>query len=365
MSRGVVLDAGGTVRDCGPPGLAVPQEGDQAMPESKRRPKAATVGDVAAMAAVSTATVSRVLNGKTVRPDMAEAVLLAAERLNYSFNRTARALRRNLGDVIALILPDIENPFFTSIARGVEDIAQEYGYSVILCNSDDDDTKEAKYVRIAVSENSAGIIISPAGETGSLGPALEAHMAVVVVDRPVPQDLDHVVLDNVEITRRAVASLRLRGWKRIACVTGLPWTPTARTRAEAWREELESAGLPAPDELLKYANFHVAGGRTATEELLLLPEPPDAILATNNLVGVGVLQVLAERGISVQEFGVGVVGDLPFATSRRSDIALIELYPREMGILAAQMLMERLSGNVTGPGRRVVFTRDVRRTQEQ
>lgn len=323
-----------------------------------RRSRVATIADVAALAEVSTATVSRVLNGKKVRADMVEAVQTAAKELNYSFNRSARALRTSLGEVIALILPDIENPFFTSIARGVEDVAQKYGYSVILCNSDDDEAKEANYVRIAVSDSAAGIIISPAGEGAPLAPALEANIAVVVVDRPVLQDVDHVFLDSLAITRGTVEKLRRAGWTRIACVTGPLHTRTAQSRAIAWREELESAGLQAPQELLKYTNWHVDGGRSATEELLDMAEPPDAILATNNLLGVGVLQVLAERGLSAQEFGVGVVGDLPFATSRRSDITLVELHPRSMGVLAARMLMDRLSGQVTGPGRRVHFANE-------
>lgn len=178
----------------------------------------------------------------------------------------------------------------------------------------------------------------------------------MVVDRPVVQDVDHVFLDSLAITRRTVEILRQAGWRRIACVTGPLRTRTAQSRAMAWREELESAGLLAPDELLKYANWHVDGGRNATEELLDMAEPPDSILATSNLLGVGVLQVLAERGVTASEFGVGVVGDLPFATSRRSDITLVELHPRRMGALAAQMLMDRLQGQVRGPGRRVQFT---------
>lgn len=320
------------------------------------RTRAATIADVAALARVSTATVSRVLNGKPVKDlEMVEAVQAAADQLQYTFNRSARALRRNLGDVIALILPDIENPFFTSVARGVEDVAQRFGYSVVLCNSDDDESKERRYVRIALADNSAGIIISPTADGESLVPALTANVPVVVVDRPVPQDVDHVFLDSLAITRHTVEELRRAGWRRIACVTGPLHTPTAQSRAVAWREELVAAGLDAPDELLKYANWHVDGGRAATEELLGLAEPPDAILATNNLLGVGVLQVLAERGISAHDIGVGVVGDLPFATSRRSDITLVELHPRRMGALAAQMLIERLDGEVNGPGRKVQF----------
>lgn len=314
-----------------------------------------TIVEVAALAGVSTATVSRVLNGKPVRDDLADAVRRAAGELNYSPNRAARTLRRRLGEVIALIVSDIENPFFTALARGVEDVAQRHGYSVVLCNSDDDPAKEARYLEIAVSDAMAGVIICPADTSTSLDAVLDSRRFAVVVDRPIADDVDHVVLDNVGVARRAVRPLIEAGHTRIACITGQSTTVTAQTRADAWRTELLDAGLPAPDELLVYANFRVDGGRSATEQLLALPEPPDAILATNNLVGVGVLQVLAERGIDVADVGVGVVGSLPFATSSTAGIEVVSLHPRVMGVKAAEMLMERVNGTATGPGRLITL----------
>ncbi|WP_418606194.1 substrate-binding domain-containing protein [Georgenia sp. SUBG003] len=180
--------------------------------------------------------------------------------------------------MIALILPDIENPFFTSLARGVEDVAQQHGYSVVMCNSDDDIDKESQYLRIAMSDRMAGIIICPADETTSLESVLGSIGSVVVVDRTVREDVDQVVLDNDAVSRRAVTALIKAGRTRIACVTGPAKTLTARTRAEVWRRELTAAGLHASDDLLAYGNFRVDGGRTATERLLSLPEPPDGIL---------------------------------------------------------------------------------------
>lgn len=318
--------------------------------------EAVTMVDVAARAGVSTATVSRVLNGKTVRADLTEAVLRAAKELNYSPNRAARTLRRRLGEVIGLILPDIENPFFTSLARGVEDVAQRYGYSVVLCNSDDDVAKEARYLRVAVTDSMAGVIICPADKSTSLDGIIDSRRSAVVVDREIADDVDQVLLDNVGISRRALRPLIDAGFTRIACVTGPSSTVTARLRAETWRRELLAAGLEAPDELLVHANFRVDGGRDATEHLLAMSEPPDAVLATNNLVGVGVLQVLAERGLGVPEVGVSVVGSLPFATSSMLGISVVHLHPRQMGMTAAEMLMERVMGTATGPGRRVTLT---------
>ncbi|GAA4430116.1 LacI family DNA-binding transcriptional regulator [Georgenia halophila] len=311
----------------------------------------ARIVDVAALAGVSTATVSRVLNGKPVRADLEAAVRRAVDELGYSPNRTARSLRRQHSEVLALVLPDIENPFFTSLARGVEDVAQESGLSVVLCNTDEDPDKQEQYLQIAEDENMVGVILAPAGRSPLLARLVERDRAVVIVDRAVPDDVDQVTFDNLELGRRATQSLIDRGYTRIACVTGPEETPTAVARAQAWRETLESAGLPAPDDLLVHANFRVDGGQSAMTELLELSSPPDAVLATNNLVGVGALRVLAatERG----DVGLGIIGDLPFVTSSVDNVSLLQLRPREMGLTAARMLVERIRGDA-GPARRVV-----------
>ncbi|MFH6690894.1 LacI family DNA-binding transcriptional regulator, partial [Cellulosimicrobium funkei] len=244
--------------------------------------------DVARHAGVSTATVSRVLNGKTVRPELAAAVRAAVEDLGYAPDRTARSLRRRSSDVVALVLPDVENPFFTAVARGVEDVAQQAGYSVVLCNTDDDPAKEERYLAVAERENMAGVVLAPATDAPETAALRARRRAVVVIDRRVRQDVDQVVFDNVALGRRAAAELVERGFRRVACITGPRGTSTAVERADGWREALAEAGL-SPDGLLVHANFRVDGGHGAAVDLLARPDPPDAILATNNLEGVGVL----------------------------------------------------------------------------
>src|SRR5919199_110024 len=158
----------------------------------------ATIYDVAALAGVSPATVSRVLNGRSVSPDKERLVLEAAEQLHYTPNRVARTLRRQLSEVVALVIPDIENPFFTSLARGVADTAQQAGFSVVLCNTDGDLAKERHFLDIAVSENMAGVVLAAAATSSDVRALLERRRAVVAVDRPVPgADVDEVVIDNV------------------------------------------------------------------------------------------------------------------------------------------------------------------------
>lgn len=301
--------------------------------------------DVAQRAGVSTATVSRVLNGTKVREDLAEAVRRAVDELGYSANRTARSLRRQYSDVIALIIPDVENPFFTSVARGVEDVAQAAGLSVVLCNTDDDEGKERSYLAVAESENMAGVILAPAGPDPDVEGLARRLRAVVVIDRKVPGEVDQVLFENRGFGVRATEQLIARGSRRIACITGPAATPTAVERAEGWREALTAAGLePGP---LVHANFRVDGGYGSMRELLAADIPPDAVLATNNLVGVGVLRALSTwEGPPVE---VGIIGDLPFVTHEVDDVALVPLTPREMGVRAAKLLVDRISGTAAEP----------------
>ncbi|MER6768128.1 LacI family DNA-binding transcriptional regulator, partial [Amycolatopsis sp. NPDC000746] len=158
----------------------------------------ATISDVAARAGVSTATVSRTLNGKsTVDPELAARVLEAAEELGYHPNGLARNLRRQETAVLALIISDVENPFFTSIARGVEDLAQVSGYSVVLCNSDENEDKERRYLDVALQERVAGVLLSPTGPATNVTRLRRLGTPVVAVDRPLPgTDGDQVLVDT-------------------------------------------------------------------------------------------------------------------------------------------------------------------------
>lgn len=313
----------------------------------------ATIAEVARRAGVSTATVSRVLNGKQVNPAYADAVRAAVADLDYSPDRTARSLRRRYSDVVALVLPDIENPFFTALARGVEDVAQGAGFSVVLCNTDDDPDKERRYLEIAVGDNLAGVILAPASPEPALGGLIERGRTVVVVDRPVADPVDQVCFDNLALGRVATDRLLRAGYRRIACVTGPADVSTAVERARGWRAALATAGMTPADSLVVQANFRVDGGRQALAGLLDLAQPPDAVLATNNLVGVGVLQELLARHGPQHGRGVAIIGDLPFATSVTTDLVLLPLHPRDIGVRAATMFFERLGG-LDAPPRRVV-----------
>lgn len=324
----------------------------------------ATIYDVARLAGVSPATVSRVFNGTSVSEERAGLVRAAAIELAFTPNRTARTLRRRHSEIIALIIPDIENPFFTSLARGVEDAARAAGFSVVLCNSDEDVAKESHYIDIAVLENMAGVIIAAASDDSDLRPLLSRSRPVVAVDRgPHGLDIDAVMVDNRAGGMAATSALATRGFTRIGCITGPSDVETAQHRADGWRDALRSAGLTPHEALLEHANHRVDGGRAAMQRLLALPEPPDAVFVANNLMSVGALQVLYGAGHSPETFGFAAFGDLPFAALTPAGMTVVHVPARAMGAAAATMLLDRLNGD-DRPPRAVVLRNEVSTSRE-
>lgn len=306
----------------------------------------ATIYEVAKLAGVSPATVSRVFNGNVVSAEKERAVRDAADRLSYTPNRTARTLRKQSSEIIALVIPDIENPFFTALARGVEDHARMAGYSVVLCNTDDDPDREAHYLDIAVLENMAGVIIAAASDRSDLTPLLVRRRAVVAVDRgPHRFDVDAVMVDNRPGGRAATSALLDQGYRRIACITGPADVETAQHRADGWRDALTERGIRPPLDYLIHANYRVDGGREAMARLLALDERPDAVFVTNNLMSVGALQVLFEHGSSPATFGVAAFGDLPFAALAPTGMTVVHVPARELGATAATILIDRINGD--------------------
>jgi LacI family transcriptional regulator len=319
----------------------------------------ATIYEVAALAGVSPATVSRVLNGAPVSPEKVRLVRDAATQLDFTPNRTARRLRNQTSELIALLIPDVENPFFTALARGVEDRALAAGFSVVLCNTDDDPAKETRYLDIANSENMAGVILAPSSEDGDIRHLTDRNRPVVAVDRNTGLNIDSVMVDNRAAGIAATSALFDAGYTRIACIAGplgLEWT---EERSLGWRQVVARRGAgDSSREYIQHANYRVDGGRAAMEALLALETPPDAVVTTNNLMGVGALQVLSEAGITPPAFGVAVVGELPFSTFSPAAITQVHLPARHLGTTAANMLLERIAGD-TQPARTVVLRADV------
>ncbi len=320
---------------------------------------AATIYDVAALAGVSPATVSRVLNGSTVSPEKTEKVRAAVAALDFRPSRTARTLRRRSSEVIALIIPDVENTFFTALARGVEDRAVDAGYSVVLCNTDEDPAKEARYLDIALAEQIAGVVLAPASPHPDLGPFAARRIPVVLVDRPVTDaSVDLVVLDDEAASARATTALYDRGYSRVGCITGLPDSATAPLRAAGWRRVVEERSPDVdPATYLRFTDYRPGGARTAAAELLELPEPPDALFAANNLLGVGALAHLVEIGRRPPAVGLAALGDLPYPEWEAEGVVVQPWPGRLLGVRAADLLLARIRGD-SSPRRTLVVRGD-------
>lgn len=312
----------------------------------------ATIYDVARRAEVSPATVSRVVNGHAnVDPALAERVRTAMRELRYRPNAVARNLRRSRTTLWAVIIADIGNPFFTALVRGVEDVAQGAGYSVVLCNSDDDAGKEGQYVDAALAEQMAGVIISPSGDAANVNRLIDARVPVVVIDRQADDvRADTVLVDNEHAAELATTHLIESGYRRIACITGPHSVFTADQRLLGYRRALESHGRAFDPELVRYADFREQGGYRAMAALLTSRPRPDAVFAGNNLTTVGAMECLVDSGIQVPD-EMGVVGfdDVPWAHLVRPSLTTVAQPTYELGRTAADLLSQRIANPDRAP----------------
>jgi LacI family transcriptional regulator len=315
----------------------------------------AKIGDVARRAGVSIATVSRVLNDTgIVSADRAERVRSAAAALGYQPWGPARALRRQRTRVWAVIVADVENPFFTSLVRGIEDVAQARGYRLVLCNSDEDLGKEAGYLDIAIAERMAGVVIAVASTTDSeLRPLREHGIPVVAVDRRLADaEVDSVRIDNRVGAAQAVEHLLARGAQRVACITGPARASTATERLAGYQDALRRHGRRVDRSLVRRADFKQEGGHRAARSLLALPAPPDALFVCNNLMTLGALHAIREAGLRVPE-DVALVGfdEAPWTALTSPPLSVVAQPAYEMGRAAATLLAD--AGE--GPARHVLL----------
>ncbi len=304
----------------------------------------AKIGDVAQLAGVSPATVSRVLNGSgAVSSERAAKVRAAAAELGYTPSGPARALRQQRTRVWAAIVADIENPFFTAMVRGMEDVALTEGHCLVLGNSDEDLEKEAAYLDIAVAEQMAGVVIAVASAKESrLDVLLERGIPVVAVDRRPTRhadDVDSVVVDNELGARQATEHLLAGGARRIACITGPTRVSTASERLAGYQRALRDAGVAPDADLVRRADFKEDGGYAATRSLLSARRKPDALFVANNLMTLGAVRAVHEAGRRVPD-DLMLVGfdDAPWTTLVAPQLTVVAQPTHEIGRQAVRLL---------------------------
>lgn len=266
-----------------------------------------TIQDVAARAGVSAMTVSRVLNHSgRVAPDTRRRVELAVHELGYVPNALATGLLKGRTRTIALIVSDISNPFFTSVVRDVEDVAQRNGYTVILGNSDESVEKEQQYVLALVSKRIDGLLIAPAssGSRATLELLRRRGSPFVLIDRAIDAvQADAVCGDSVGGAKMLTRHLIALGHRRIGLVNGQCEVPTARDRLQGYHEALREHGIDPHPALIAESTYRREGAYRAVQHWLALPleQQPTAIVAGNNSLGVGVIEALRAAQRSVPE----------------------------------------------------------------
>jgi DNA-binding LacI/PurR family transcriptional regulator len=302
--------------------------------------------DVAKLAGVSVATVSRVLNNKpNVSPELRSKVLEAVEELNYRRDRVARSLRAKTSLIIGLIISDIRNPFFTSVVRGVEDVAYDHGYTLLLCNSDEDPAKERLYIDIMLAERVAGVIISPVAEVDNYSSVLlHAGVPVVAMDRRMRDlEVDTVVVNNVEGVYQAIGYLIEQGHRRIGFIGGPMRTTTGRERQEGYQKALAEHGLELDQALIKIGDFKQDSGYQMACQLLEMDDPPTAIFTANNLMTLGALNAIHEKKLSIpQEVAIVGFDDMSWAQSLAPPLTAVAQPTYELGRTAADLLLRRI-----------------------
>jgi LacI family transcriptional regulator len=307
----------------------------------------ATIRDVAREAGVSVATVSRVFGGGGVSAGTRERVLAASERLGYRPNAVARALRMEATRTLGLVIPNVMNPFFTAVARAVEDAARERGYSLILGNTDEDPEKEARYLEVLLEKRVDGIVISPArAASPHLGEIERAGVPVVFLDRYVAGVEAPVVrADGRRAVDELVGHLAGLGHRRLAIISGPPETVTGGERLESFLAGARRRGVGVPEERVAYGDFRRESGARAMRRLLRLEEPPTAVFAANNLMALGALEELDRAGVRVpEEMSFASFDDVSWFRLLRPPVTAIAQPIRRLGEAAAKMLPEMVEG---------------------
>jgi LacI family transcriptional regulator len=319
-----------------------------------------TLKDVARLSGVSAMTVSRVINGgERVSPQTRQRVEQAIAELGYVPSRVARGLIRQKTHTLALIVPDVANPFFTLIVRGAEDVARRADYRVILCDTRADLTIERDVIEEMIAHRVEGIAIAPVSDRSRshLRRLTKYGVPFVLIDRTVPGvDCDVVVGDSAGGARRLVEHLIGLGHRRIGLIVESDEVSTARDRREGYEQALRVAGLPVDPTLIVRATVDPGGGFDGMRRLLELQEPPTAVFTVNNLVALGAIEAVRAQGLEVpDDIALVCFDDIEYA-SRLYPFLTVMAQPAEtLGSLGTQLLLDRVEGRAGDDSRVVVL----------
>ena len=313
--------------------------------------KRATVRDVAREAAVSVATVSRWLNGSIKLPDVtAERIRRAVVLLQYEPNLHARRLSLGRTDTLALVVPDIADPFFALLAGSIETAAESLGFGLVLCATLNRPTREVDYIGRVYRNHVDGLLFATNHpDDGTLLAAMQGQSNVVLLDEDVQGvNAAKVFCDNRPGGQEATAHLIAAGHRRIGFIGGVEGVMSAVERCEGYAAALQAANIPFDGVLTDFGGYTAEQGRSAARRMLLLDQPPTAIFASSDQIAIGVLEVMREAGISVPgEMSIVAYDDVAPFTFFFPALTAVRQPVADMGRRGVQRLVENLTNTST------------------
>lgn len=312
---------------------------------------------VASIAGVSLKTVSRVVNNEPrVSRETSERVRAAITELGFRVNYGARNLKVGAATAtIGLVIEDMANPFFSAIARAVEEVARDNAHLLITASSDEDRDREREVIDTLCGRRIDGLLVVPAGQDHRfLLTEIRLGTAVVFIDRPPGRiEADTVLLDNVGGARQATEHLIAHGHRRIGILLESLDVLTAPPRLEGYRQALREAGIAVDERLIRYDCHDADAARERAAELLSIADPPTAIFASNNRMSVGAVRAIRQAAEPVALVGFD---DFELAESLNPPVTVVAYDLRAMGRRAAELLFDRIAGDARPPRRIIMPT---------
>ena len=312
-----------------------------------------TMHDVARLADVSVATVSAVINGTAkVSLKRSQRVRQAMEVIDYHPDQVARSLKVGKTFVVGMVLPDVTNAFFPQVIRGVEDAARTAGYSVILCNSNEDPSEEERHLNTLLSRRVDGVLLACTNNAMAYDRLLRRRFPIVFFDRiPDGPHRGAVGTDNVDAGYQATKHLIDQGHTDVAFIAGpVRLSPHAR-RLEGFRKAMQETNLPVRNEYLCFGDLKIETGYLLGLDLLRLPNAPTAIVSSNNKMQLGLLRAMRELGVACpRQLSIVCFDDHIWSEFFNPPLTTVAQPSYEIGKLALEMLLQRMGDNAEQDG---------------
>lgn len=325
---------------------------------------AKNIRDIARAAGVSSTTVSRVLNGSGYVKEETKAVVLSIiKEFNYTPSAVARSLSKNETNTIGVIIPDIENPFFGEVIKGISSLADEKNLNIILCNTNEDVSKEIKFLNMLKGQRILGIIITPTNDTHEFNnkqlTVLEnIGIPIVLVDRDVKHsNFDGVFIDNIKGAYEAINALINEGHRKIAIITGPNSSKPGRDRLIGYKKALRMNDIEFDERYLFYGDFRFDSGYECTQKILKMEDRPTAILACNNMMNLGCIKAIYENKLRIPE-DMAIIGfdQVQMLDVVGLNISVISRSNTEMGKTAMELLLKKLDKKDCGNTVRITLS---------